>query len=1111
MNKHLVNKKFLAFILAAGLLLNENYGSIALAAELNNNSVSSDSLVQTFEINSKDDFQDFAENCRKNSWSKNKNVILNCDINLGGSGFTGISSFSGSFNGNGHTISGLYIEAGDEAVGLFRYLEANGEISDLTVSGTINSSDSRDYIGGIVGVNSGSIINCNFEGNITGFNVAGGIAGLNGGNGQIIECINKGKITSQTNVGGIAGINRGTITDSSNNGNVNSDSSWVDNTDENENSDYSVIDQIRESGKNIGGIAGWSNGIIANSTNNGIVGYLKSGENVGGIAGLQKGSIFYCVNKGKVYGKTDVGGIVGQFEPTIVIKGIEEIMDEVDILHDILDSSTDDIDKATDQLTNDMDTVNSKADNIADYANKITDEGLDIIEDDTDVANDLSSRTDYVSQHLKPINDEISSVLDELDKVDNIIDKIVDEIPLSDDEKEDIDKARKGLENSSKSLKSASEEASGYAKDANEIMKPALEAGNNKRDEELANGASESAAARAAAKATSDYLKNTGDDAKLLECITNMLEPLTDALNALADITGYTSDIMNVIDPYLDETTDSVNADYDDLSACLDKMNDQLQAANSNAGGIIDYLNSKDKLELITFTDNFDNNVTKLQDEVDDTLDALDRVSKNTSLHTDTLEDDMRAINDQMQVISDLVLDRIDNFEDLAGGENIIVDVSDEDSTGSACASITTCTNSGNVDGSNNVGGITGSIALDNSDSNEKKIGSKYEVAAVVLSCTNTAFVTAKNKNAGGIVGSAEVGYVSGCNVTGGVFSEEGNYIGGIAGNSKGTINNCLSLAVLEGNEYIGGIAGAADAVMNCTSIASIMNNNGRIGAIMGAYQADDDDITVYHSGMIEHIYNNYFVSDTLFGIDGVSYLDVAEPTDYEDILEKGMLFKHLRVYYVDEDYNLIDSKEYPYGYKLSELSYPDTDTESGTYTAWDKPDSELLTSNLVIKSEVTANVTVLSSMLKAEGKPVAMASGVFTKDVILNVTESDITGIGDSKVFSKVYDVELQDTKLTDESLTKIRFLKESEGTMDIYQLSDGNWIKLDVTMYGSYGEVTLAGTNNTVCVVITPKNNALIYYIAGIAAALIVIISAIVTIKGRKKKASKKADKKK
>ena len=280
----------------------------------------------TLRIARRQQFLDFAENCRLDSYSRNLSVILLTDIDLTGVDFSGIPIFCGNFDGNGHTVSGLSITRDGSNMGLFRYVDASGVIQNLTVSGKVTPDRSRSAVGGIAGHNAGKIQNCFFDGTVSGSDDVGGIAGINAITGIIDGCHSKGVITGDHRVGGVVGNNLGVVRSCNNRSGVNT-------TAEENQIKLSDISLETITGSesvstvtDIGGIAGTSSGVIRQSKNRGNVGYQHMGYNVGGIAGTQTGYLYKCENFAQVYGRKEVGGIVGQMEPTTFIEYTEDTM-----------------------------------------------------------------------------------------------------------------------------------------------------------------------------------------------------------------------------------------------------------------------------------------------------------------------------------------------------------------------------------------------------------------------------------------------------------------------------------------------------------------------------------------------------------------------------------------------------------------------------------------------------------------------------------------------------------------------------------------------------------------------------------------------------------------
>ena len=214
------------------------------------------------------------------------NAVLTKDIDYGYITWTpiGVNGYTGTFDGQGHTISGLNFDnSGLNNVGLFG--SNSGTIKNV---GVVNSYFyGSDFVGGVCGYNEGTITGCYNTGSVSGNDWVGGVCGQNYG-GTITSCYNTGTASGNNWVGGVCGSNSGTITSCYNTGTVSGD--------------YYV-----------GGVCGDHGGIITGCNNKGSV----SGDYyVGGVCGDNNGgTITSCHNTGEVSGNDDyVGGVCGDNE-----------------------------------------------------------------------------------------------------------------------------------------------------------------------------------------------------------------------------------------------------------------------------------------------------------------------------------------------------------------------------------------------------------------------------------------------------------------------------------------------------------------------------------------------------------------------------------------------------------------------------------------------------------------------------------------------------------------------------------------------------------------------------------------------------------------------------
>lgn len=311
--------KFLRFFICLLLCINVIFTAVPQLVRAQTEPTEQSDSEVVITISGIEQFLEFSEDCRLDSYSDGMTVMLDSDIDLSGVDFQGIPIFSGVLEGNGHEISGLNITASGSVQGFIRYLQPEAVVRELKLSGTIAPGGTHSCVGGFVGVNAGNIVDCSFEGSVSGSDNVGGIAGLNKLSGVIENCTVFGEVHGDHFVGGVAGSNLGVIRACEN-------ESMVNTTVEQNMVDLSniTIDSLTGSesavvSTDIGGVVGTSLGVVRECVNRGTVGYHHIGYNVGGIAGSQSGYITGCKNYGKILARKEAGGIVGQMEPSTTI------------------------------------------------------------------------------------------------------------------------------------------------------------------------------------------------------------------------------------------------------------------------------------------------------------------------------------------------------------------------------------------------------------------------------------------------------------------------------------------------------------------------------------------------------------------------------------------------------------------------------------------------------------------------------------------------------------------------------------------------------------------------------------------------------------------------
>ena len=162
----------------------------------------------TYTVTSADGLMNVAE--LVNGGKTDINITLTADIDLTGKYWTPIgtsfkNSYTGTFDGGGHTITGLTVTTNDKYAGLFGYIGNAGTVKNVVMEGVLITSNNRSsQAGGVAGFSRGTIENCSVSGSVSGTVYVGGVVGAQRG-GSITGCSSSATVKGTVDVGGVAG------------------------------------------------------------------------------------------------------------------------------------------------------------------------------------------------------------------------------------------------------------------------------------------------------------------------------------------------------------------------------------------------------------------------------------------------------------------------------------------------------------------------------------------------------------------------------------------------------------------------------------------------------------------------------------------------------------------------------------------------------------------------------------------------------------------------------------------------------------------------------------------------------------------------------------------
>ena len=1004
---------------------------------------------KTYKISTADELIEFSKLCRLDSWSKGKEFVLTTDIILTGKDFTSIPIFSGTFDGQGHSIKGVSV-TGVTGRGLFSIISENATVKNLNVVGIVRPSGSESSIGGIAGTNKGVIYNCRFSGKVAATNTVGGIVGENTSTGSVLKCTAAGTVDGEKFTGGVVGNNSGNIVQSINAASVNTTNEEKKHS--LEDIDLSTLTDVESytkkssssdetsSATDTGGIAGYSTGTIFSCENSGSIGYPHVGYNIGGIAGRSSGLIMNCNNYGHLNGRKDIGGIAGQMEPYLVVNINPDNMTE---LKDELEKLTNLIDTAINETNDDSLAINSTVESASGYLQSATDSADNIQQKLTDYGDHVTSEIDRTSavisdaierldkitglipdatNSLSTGSDRLSEAFDGLSETQKYSDDSIDRLKkLSDTIKEASDKANDASKKIGDGLKAVADSLHNSASDGSTGISMGFTLVEDGLEElsDATKGISD------AIKAISDILSGGGD---IPPDISNELSDLADSIakasDALGDISWGVQEIIDSVDLDSDKIYDGLVGASDGIKALseaisgTDESTDSIKTILDNTADTGKDVNSSfghfsDAFTAFTNTTDIFTDISNQTSELFDFLNGVETVEIGTP--DDSIKDDtenlfssltsfidaMNTLNvqasnagvtlsDNLVKINDqtyVVSDIITDMLDIEDEEDYIKDTSDVDTDKIKNGKVYKCTNYGTISGDLNIGGIAGQMAIEYDFDPEDDISSKADSPLNQKLETKAAAI--KNTNYGEVIAKK-------------------NCAGGIAGQmSLGVVKNCSAFGKVtsESGDYVGGISGKSSAkIISCYAKALLSGRNyiggiaGSADTVMDCYSLVDITDSQSYFGAISgttdgEFEGNYFVSDELSGLNGASYKGAAEPIPYQQLISIPNIPEEFRTFtlkFIADD-NVVDKIEFSYGDTIDESELPAIPAKDNCYAKWNYDSLEDLHIDKEIEAEYfTVIKNVRSDDCRDGGKPIWLAEGIFTEDDTLPVRQNE-------------------------------------------------------------------------------------------------------------------------
>ena len=472
--------------------------------------------------------------------------------------------------------------------------------------------------------------------------------------------------------------------------------------------------------------------------------------------------------------------------------------------------------------------------------------------------------------------------------------------------------------------------------------------------------------------------------------------------------------------------------------------------------------------------------------------DVVNSVSNTTDIATNeggVVLADLQALANQLNRVVNVMSGREEDastVEDVSG-QNV-----QEDSPGK----IRSCINYGTVNADINSGGIVGALSWENDLDPEDdlkvqgdvSLNFTYKTRALVYQCMNRGTVQAKKQACGGVAGRSSLGAIIECEGYGLVKAEDASWVGGIVGKSEAEVRGCWAKCSVTGGNLCGGVAGEAAELNGCRALVTVENGGEYTGALAGVLR---------QGGTAER---NVFVdSDTLAGIDGISYSGQAEPLNYRAFLELDGVpdaFRKMILTFVAED--RVITRRVDYDKTLKDI--PEVPEKPGYSGAWEDFNAAHIRADQTVYAAYS-ELQASADSGESGGLPVVLAEGSF-RDADQVTAEPLETDLPDTATAG------WRITVREDGAGAHVIHLRKPETDRHYQVLLDtgSGWQTVDAREDGSYLVFSARGNDFRAAMKPVSDNGSL--WIAGAvgAGALVLLVGVLVYRRKKQKKTASK-----